>query len=193
MTSNCPLQHLLGALQLHEVSRLAVPQETCYALTPSCHWELVENHIPFHKACLPAPPYFPQGSIIDPSILIQPASPTTPFKFSVDMPPTLPTMDVGEAFHQGTAMDSVTRVVGLPQVYGLKGDEGLFVCIMRAAVGWDVFDNPSLMDGGANICITGILGLLLDIVSIPPLPISVATTSGSFLLDDCCTNQGSFR
>jgi hypothetical protein len=63
---------------------------------------------------------------------------------------------------------------------------------MRAAVGWDEFDNPSLMDGGANICITGILGLLVDIVSIPPLPILVlvATTTGSFLLDDCCRKQG---
>jgi hypothetical protein len=39
---------------------------------------------------------------------------------------------------------------------------------MRAAVGWDAFDN----------------------VSIPPLPILVATTLGSFLLDDCCTKWG---
>jgi hypothetical protein len=59
-------------------------------------------------------------------------------------------MDVGEAFHHGTAMDSVTRVVGLPRVYGLKGDERLFVRVMKAAVGWDAFDNPSLMDGGTN-------------------------------------------
>jgi hypothetical protein len=42
---------------------------------------------------------------------------------------------------------------------------------MRAAVGWDAFNNLSLMDGGANICIMGILGLLVDVVSIPPLPI----------------------
>ncbi len=75
-------------------------------------------------------------------------------------------------------------------VCGLKGDEGSFVPIMRAAVGWDVFNNPSLMDGGANICITSILGLLVDVVSIPPLPILVASTSGTFLLDDCCTKRG---
>ena len=33
----------------------------------------------------------------------------------------------------------------------------------------DVIDNPSLMDGGANICITGVLSLLVDVVTIPPL------------------------
>jgi hypothetical protein len=46
------------------------------------------------------------------------------------------------------------------------------------------------MDGGANICITGILNLLVDVETIPPLPILVATTSGSFSLDDCCTKKG---
>jgi hypothetical protein len=51
-------------------------------------------------------------------------------------------------------------------------------------------DNLSLMDGGANICITGILGLLVDAISIPPLPISVATQSGEILHDDCCTKRG---
>jgi hypothetical protein len=70
------------------------------------------------------PPYFPQGLIMDPSILIRPASPTTPFEFPVDMLPTIQTMDVGEALRHGIAMDSVTQMVGLPQVYGLKGDEG---------------------------------------------------------------------
>jgi hypothetical protein len=46
------------------------------------------------------------------------------------------------------------------------------------------------MNGVANIYIRGILGLLVDVVSIPPLPILVATTLGSFLLDDCCTKRG---
>jgi hypothetical protein len=87
-------------------------------------------------------------------------------------------------------MGSVTRVVGLPQVYGLRGDEGSFVKVMRSYVPLDSIDNPSLMDGGANICITGILGLLVDVETIPPLPISVATTSNTFSLDDCCTKKG---
>jgi hypothetical protein len=61
---------------------------------------------------------------------------------------------------------------------------------MRTAGRLDPRDHPSLMDGGANICITGILGLLVDVEPIPPLPISVATTSGSFSMDDCCTKWG---
>jgi hypothetical protein len=51
-------------------------------------------------------------------------------------------------------------------------------------------DNLSLMDGGANICITGILSLLVDVVSIPPLPILVATQSGEILHNNCCTKCG---
>lgn len=54
----------------------------------------------------------------------------------------------------------------------------------------DALDNPSLMDGGANICITGILSLLVDVENIPPLPISVATSFNSVSLDDCCTKKG---
>ncbi len=46
------------------------------------------------------------------------------------------------------------------------------------------------MDGGANICITGILGLLVDVGSITPIPISIAATSGSIFIDNCCTKQG---
>jgi hypothetical protein len=74
-------------------------------------------------------------------------------------------------------------------MYGLKGDEGSFVRVMSAAVSWDMFDNPSLMDCGTIICVTGLLGLLVDVVSITPLPISVATAVGSFSLDDYCTKQ----
>jgi len=61
---------------------------------------------------------------------------------------------------------------------------------MRAAAPDDSVAAPSLMDGGANICITGLLDLLVDVEPIPPLPISVATTSGTFSLDDCCTKKG---
>jgi hypothetical protein len=46
------------------------------------------------------------------------------------------------------------------------------------------------MDGGANTCVTGILGLLVDVVTIPPLPILVATTTNEFSVDACCTKKG---
>ncbi len=94
------------------------------------------------------------------------------------------------AVQQVTSMDSITRVVGLPHVFGLKGDDGLYVSVMRSAVAMSVVGNPSLMDGGDNICITGILGLLVNVESILPLPISVATKSGSVSLNGCCTKRG---
>ncbi len=81
-------------------------------------------------------------------------------------------------------------VVGLPRVFSLHGDEKSVAMIICAAIASDAIDNPQLMDGGANICLTGILYLLVDIVSIPPLPILVTTTSGALSLDDCCTKRG---
>jgi hypothetical protein len=47
----------------------------------------------------------------------------------------------------------------------------------------------SLIDGGANICLTGDLGLQTDVVAIPPMPISVAL-QGETTVNDCCTAHG---
>jgi hypothetical protein len=127
---------------------------------------------------------------MDPGLLIRPASPTTPFEFPFNIPHDTPSTGFGDYIPHGDTMDSVTRVVGLPRVFGLKGDEQSYAKVTRAALPMDAIDNPSLMDGGANICITGVLSLLVDVVSIPPLPISVATKSGSISLDDFCTKRG---
>ena len=171
-------------------SRLVFPRDRPpRSLTPP-RWQLVEYSVPLDKARTPELPYFPQGSIMDPAIMIRPASPVTPFEFPFDMPTTLPLSGFKDPKSQCLPMDSVTRVVGLPRVYGLKGDEGSYVKVMRSTAQGDALDAPSLMDGGANICITGILSLLVDVEPIPPLPISVATTSGTFSLDDCCTKKG---
>jgi hypothetical protein len=151
---------------------------------------LVEYNIPLDKARCPPPVYIPQGSIMDPSLLVRPASPTTPFEFPFDIPHDTTTTGFGDYVPHGDTMDSVTRVVGLPRVFGLKGVEQSYAKVTRTAIPMDAIDNPSLMDGGANICITGVLSLLIDVVSIPPLPISVATKSGSISLDDCCTKRG---
>ena len=50
--------------------------------------------------------------------------------------------------------------------------------------------STSLMDAGANICLTGDLNLLVDVVEIPPLPISVAVQGDSPSPDECCTKRG---
>ena len=91
---------------------------------------------------------------------------------------------------QPCLMDSVTRVVGLPRVCGLSLDDDLVVRVSRATTATEAWDNPSLMDGGANICLTGVLDLLVEVVLIAPLPILVATKAGEISLDDCCTKRG---
>ena len=60
------------------------------------------------------------------------------------------------------------------------------VKVLQAAINYDEFDIWSLIDAGANICITGLLNLLVKVVTITPLPISVATKKGGISLDDCC-------
>jgi hypothetical protein len=75
-------------------------------------------------------------------------------------------------------------------VCGLKLDSDVSVAVLRTRGVIDTIDNPLLVDGGANICITGILDLLVDVESIAPLPISVATTGGAVSVDDCCTRKG---
>jgi hypothetical protein len=143
--------------------------------------------IPLDKAWPSKEPPYPQGSLMDPGIFIRPQSPTTPFEFLFDMSTPYRLLDLGYNPSTYVSFESISWVVGLPQVCGLTGNNASFARIMRAAITTDASDNPSLMDGGTNICITGILGLLVDIISIPPIPISIATTSGSIFIDDCCT------
>ncbi len=128
---------------------------------------------------------------MDPGILIRPASPATPFEFPFVLPGLHQIPDMDEGINVAKPpMGSVTRVVGLPCVYGLRGNKGSMVKVTHAAVAMDAINNPSLMDGGANICLTGILDLLVDVITIPPLPITVATKSDRFLLDVFCTKCG---
>jgi hypothetical protein len=87
-------------------------------------------------------------------------------------------------------LDNVQWVVGLPCIFGLNGNNGVYArvnCLAFAALAFDASALPCMIDGGANTCITGILGLLVDVINIPPLPISVATKSNQASLEDCCT------
>jgi hypothetical protein len=156
---------------------------------------IVEYRVPLEKGCPltdEGDGYFiPPGSSADPSILIQPALPTTPFKFPFHMAEkTYCDFNVSDGLPQHLLQDSIARVVGLMRVCGLELDSDLSVTVSRTKGMVDVIDNPLLIDGGANICITGILDLLVEVETIAPLPILVVTTSGQISLDDCCIKHG---
>ncbi len=78
--------------------------------------------------------------------------------------------------------NSVIRITDCPWVFGLRSDWKSSVRIRK----W----LTSLMDGGANICITGNLNRLVNIIDIPPMPITVATSGDRTSLDDCFTKRG---
>jgi hypothetical protein len=99
------------------------------------------------------PEYFPVGSIADDKDITRPRSPDTPFEFPVD--------DTGDQyFDSGLAtltdipstMDSVTRVITTPRVCGLNGDARSRVQQVSTGTGQRF---SSMVDGGANICLTG--------------------------------------
>jgi hypothetical protein len=47
-----------------------------------------------------------------------------------------------------------------------------------------------MVNSGSNVCITGNLGILLDVVDIDPIPISVAIKGAPESFNDCITTQG---
>ena len=79
---------------------------------------------------------------------------------------------------------SVTRVVCSPRVCGLHSDMGTSITLR------DATPSSTLIDGGSNVCITGDLGSLVDIIDIPPITFSVAIEGAPTSYDDCITKQG---
>jgi len=80
---------------------------------------------------------------------------------------------------------SVYRVVTYPRVLGFQGGGRSYARINLTALAPSATPGR-LIDGGANICITGDLDSLFNMVGIPPLSISVAV-EGTSSIDDCCT------
>ncbi len=78
--------------------------------------------------------------------------------------------------------DSVVRITVRPRVFGVQLDSTSTIRIKR--------HSHSLMDGGANICLTGDLSILVGVVDIPLMPITVATAGSNPTLDDNCTKRG---
>ena len=132
--------------------------------------------------------YFPVGLIADDRDITRPRSPTTPFEFPVE--------DTGDQYFESviaklpdipSTMDNVTRVITNPRVCGLNGDARPRVQRVSTGMGQRF---SSMVDGGANICLTGTLSLLVDTISIPPMPISVAVEGAGASIADCCTKCG---
>jgi hypothetical protein len=83
---------------------------------------------------------------------------------------------------------SVKRVVTCLHVLGFCGDGSSYARInLTAMVSSESLG--SLIDGGANICLTGDLSLLTAVVAIPPMPISIAP-QGETTVGNCCTACG---
>ena len=70
----------------------------------------------------------------------------------------------------------------MPRVFGIKNDSRTTIQIK--STDW------SLMDAGANICLTGDPSILANAANIPPLPTTVAINGNGSPLDDCCTKKG---
>jgi hypothetical protein len=80
-----------------------------------------------------------------------------------------------------------------PSGFQLHGNNSAYTWVNRlvfTATTFDTLTHPSMMDSGTNICVMGILGLLVKVSTIPPLPILVATKSNLLSLDNCCTKRG---
>ncbi len=84
---------------------------------------------------------------------------------------------------------SITRMLACSRVLGFCQDSIMSYARIARTAGTPVGSSESLVDGGANICVTGNIALLSDVISIPPLPISVAL-HGESTMDDCCTARG---
>jgi hypothetical protein len=159
---------------------------------PSPHvWttQKVEYYIPINKArvcprdmtnnCIPL------GSAANPGILLRPASPSTPFEILFNITTqTYGDFYVTDVMPLPSLRYCISKVVGLPRVCGLAHNDNIVVKVLWTAANYNDVDIRSLIDGGANICITGLLDLLVKVGSISPLPISVTTMTGGISVDD---------
>ena len=117
-----------------------------------------------------SPLFSPAGSLMALLVHDGPLRPA-PFDFvdgDGDMDILLP-----DSFRGPPSSRSVTRVVMCPCVLGFCGNGRLYARINLTALASSKSPG-SLIDGRANICLMGDLGLLTDVVPIPPMPILVA-------------------
>jgi hypothetical protein len=82
------------------------------------------------------------------------------------------------------SVDSITHIISSPRVYGITGKDATAVKFTPSGT------SCLLIDGGSNICVTGNLQLLLDLVDIPPIAISVALDGPPSSFNDTITKRG---
>ncbi len=141
--------------------------------------------LPLLDLSLSPSPVTPTGSLMHTLVHDGPASQSSLFNHLTvgqDVPaPALLT----DSFLAPRSFGSVHCVVTCPRVLGFWGDGQSYECINLTAM--STAASPGcLIDGGANICITGDIDSLFDVVEIPLLPISVAV-EGDLLINNCCT------
>jgi hypothetical protein len=94
---------------------------------------------------------------------------------------------LAELLQRPSIFDSITHVVCTLHICGIHGDLVSNVRILQVLA-----PNKSncMVDGGSNVCITGNLGILLDVININPVTILVALDGGLLSSDDCITKRG---
>jgi hypothetical protein len=121
-----------------------------------------------------------------------PRSPTSLFEFPFKSSPPMPlpimtrpgplVLQLADLPDFPLVMNSITQVMKSPCVFGPCSNSSSYVRVRKTSA--------TLIDGGANICLTGDLNLQVDVVKIPPLPILVAVHGNNSTLDDSCTCWG---
>ncbi len=81
--------------------------------------------------------------------------------------------------------DSVTHVVCTTRICGLHEDSMSRIHLINAK-----HTHNNMVDGGSNVCVTGDLVVLLDVVDIEPIEISVALEGAPTSFDNCITKRG---
>jgi hypothetical protein len=96
-----------------------------------------------------------------------------------------------DSIRDGSAFnDSVTHVVCESRVCGLQGNPTSAVTTHPDPTSGASTMHGGMVDGGSNVCVTGNLELLLDVIDIVPIPISVAIEGVASSTADCITKCG---
>ena len=117
-----------------------------------------------------------------------PVSPPSPLDHFKDCWDTMALVLLPYSLQGPCSFGSVHRVITCPWVLGFQGGGQSYARINLTAMA--TLATPGrLIDGSANICITGNLDSIVDVVAIPPLLFLVAV-EGESSIDDCCTARG---